>query len=85
MPDHINTVAAKALIDAQAAKGLAKYRVPLERSDATLSGLAHHGAEEMADALAYFIELKQRARLMEEEITRLRAALAASAGQDDPR
>ncbi len=60
-----NADACKALIDSQAAKGLSKYGVPLERSDASVSRLARHGAEEMADALAYFVELGRRAAALE--------------------
>lgn len=66
-----NVDACKALIDSQAAKGLRKYGVPLERSDATVSQLARHGAEEMADALAYFVALETAAKALE-------AALAAA-------
>lgn len=66
-----NVDACKALIDSQAAKGLSKYGVPLEQSDATMSQLARHGAEEMADALAYFVALETAAKALE-------AALAAA-------
>lgn len=70
-----NVAAAKAIIDSQAAKGLGKYSVPLERSDATISRLARHGAEEMADALCYFVALEARAVALEAEVERLRPLL----------
>jgi hypothetical protein len=71
-----NADACKALLDSQAAKGLSKYGAPLELSDATVSQLARHGAEEMADALAYFVALETKAKAMEAELSTLRAALA---------
>ncbi|MBC7906997.1 MAG: hypothetical protein H7Y60_09670 [Rhodospirillaceae bacterium] len=77
-----NVAAAKALIDSQAAKGLGKYGMPLEHSDATVSQLARHGAEEMADALAYFVELERRAKVLEDENELLRAAIRWAAPAD---
>lgn len=74
-----NVDACKAVIDSQAAKGLNKYTVPLERSGCTVSELARHGAEEMADALAYFVELERRAKVLETETVRLRALLTDAA------
>lgn len=73
--DYINTTACKALIDSQAQKGLGKYGVPLEQSDASVSRLARHGAEEMADALAYFVELERRAGQLEIEMATMKAAI----------
>lgn len=63
-----NTDACKAVIDAQAAKGLSKYGVALDRADVTLSDLAEHGAQEAADLLAYMVELKRRAEAMQEVV-----------------
>lgn len=73
-----NTAAAKALIDSQAAKGLSKYGVPLEQSDATISQLARHGAEEAADLLCYLIELERRALEMEADLRTCRNAKGLS-------
>jgi hypothetical protein len=73
--DYINVTACKMLIDSQAAKGLGKYGVPLEESDASVSRLAHHGAEEMADALAYFVELGRRAKGLEIQIDTMKTGI----------
>ncbi len=70
-----NADAAKAVIDSQAAKGLATYGVGLERSDLSVSALARYGAEEAADLLAYMVEVQRRAGALERENERLRKAL----------
>lgn len=67
-PSASNLAAAHAVLDAQAEKGMRRYGVPLERSPLSLSELAQMAAEEMADGLAYFVALKQRAEVMEDVV-----------------
>lgn len=72
-----NAEAAKAVIDSQAAKGLATYGVGLEASDLSVSALAREGAAEAADLLAYMVALQCRAEAMEADNVRLRSACQA--------
>lgn len=60
MTQDSNLSRAHAVLDAQAAKGLRKYRVPLEAAPLTVAQLARYGAEEAADQLAYFVALEAK-------------------------
>lgn len=74
--DMSNAAAAKAIIDSQAAKGLNKYLVPLERSDLSVARLARYGAEEADDLLAYMVEVERRAKDMEAKVEEQAAEIA---------
>ena len=64
-------------LEAQAAKGMEKYLVPLESAGHSLSELLIHKQQEVADELMYTTEAIQRARELEAENANLREQVSA--------
>jgi len=77
-----NAERVKALVDQQAAKGLAKYGHGLEHSPLSLSQLARYAAEEAVDMGAYLLEMQVRAEALEKELAAVRAIQEIPADSD---